>query len=800
MDGFHSLAAVALEWLRETTVAVAVLVAAVLLAQWGLRRWLTPRWRYALWVLVLVRLLMPAAPPSPTSVFNLASDVAASSSAALSAPVPPRARPAASPSPSTSAPSGAAPVVVDLPRVGARNAARVGAPDAARVGAPTAMPAVAVTQRAWPWTSWVTLIWLLGAVVVTAWTLRRERRFSRRLRTANAVTDARVVTLLAEAAATAGVRRPPRIVSTDAVDAPALAGVLRPRLLLPAGLAARLTDDELRFVFAHELAHLRAGDVLVNWVLAAVQALHWFDPFVWLAFTRLRAERESVRDWSALAAQPAAAPVAYGDTLLRLLEGGAARATRPAAVGILEGRAELRRRLIMIARFEKPTVRAVAAGLAVTALVAAAALTGAVLDPSPASAQEKPDDSDAATTPAPQREPALFVSSDLRAESRFVVGSFVRTIRVERQRAEAEWERTLRRTLTETRVTGTGESSLSDLIASLRKATGLNFVFEAEARDDKGDETVTVAEGMELSADQMLRHVLRQVELDYCLTDNVVYVSERHRLPTGLEQRFYDVAPLLERQARRFFVEAAAEDPNFSPDEPIEEYFATDELIDATQSFGDPAAWERDGTSLSTWKGLLVATQTSDAHAKTEAFLNLILNRGKQLALPVPEWEQDLARRLEAPISVAFVDVSLGDAATMLREQTGISIVVPEDYADEPIELSLSDVKRADVLAWIARITRLHVTHADGAVVFSEQPPMHIECYEVQDVVDARNGMGGVDELMDRLRMSVLPRTWENYDMAAVWYWDGMFVIRQTSAVHDGTKEFLATVRRVLGD
>jgi len=42
---------------------------------------------------------------------------------------------------------------------------------------------------------------------------------------------------------------------TEAVDAPALCGWFRPRLLLPVGFAAKLTDRELRFVVRHELAH-----------------------------------------------------------------------------------------------------------------------------------------------------------------------------------------------------------------------------------------------------------------------------------------------------------------------------------------------------------------------------------------------------------------------------------------------------------------------------------------------------------------------------------------------------------------
>ena len=73
MEPLHETARTFVAWLLETSVQVAVLVAAILAAQFLLRRWLTPRWRYGLWLLVPVRLVMPALPPSPVSVLIRAS-------------------------------------------------------------------------------------------------------------------------------------------------------------------------------------------------------------------------------------------------------------------------------------------------------------------------------------------------------------------------------------------------------------------------------------------------------------------------------------------------------------------------------------------------------------------------------------------------------------------------------------------------------------------------------------------------------------------------------------------------------
>ena len=100
-----------------------------------------------------------------------------------------------------------------------------------------------------------------------------------------------------------GTRRAPVLVETDAVDSPALFGLLRPKLLLPTGLIRRLDESELRHVFLHELAHLRRHDVLLNWLAALLQIIHWFNPMIWFGFARMRADREFACDALALIAE-----------------------------------------------------------------------------------------------------------------------------------------------------------------------------------------------------------------------------------------------------------------------------------------------------------------------------------------------------------------------------------------------------------------------------------------------------------------------------------------------------------------
>src|SRR2546423_1617762 len=88
----------------------------------------------------------------------------------------------------------------------------------------------------------------------------------------------------------------PQLVETDLVSTPALAGMFRPVLLLPATLATSLTPGELELVLRHELAHAQRRDVLIGLIVTLIAVVHWFNPLVWLAAARFRAERELACD------------------------------------------------------------------------------------------------------------------------------------------------------------------------------------------------------------------------------------------------------------------------------------------------------------------------------------------------------------------------------------------------------------------------------------------------------------------------------------------------------------------------
>ena len=139
--------------------------------------------------------------------------------------------------------------------------------------------------------------------------------------------------------------------------------MFHPKLLLPSGFLGRFTPQEIRLVILHELAHLKAHDILSNWLIAMAGAIHWFNPMTWLALRRLRQDREILRDSQVLHRLNPKERATYGETLLKLSETLSGDTPCTCFIPVINHRSQITRRILMITRYRKES-RASACALA----------------------------------------------------------------------------------------------------------------------------------------------------------------------------------------------------------------------------------------------------------------------------------------------------------------------------------------------------------------------------------------------------------------------------------------------------
>ena len=100
------------------------------------------------------------------------------------------------------------------------------------------------------------------------------------------------------------------------VDTPTVIGWLRPVVLLPVAALANLTPDQVQAILAHELAHVRRHDFVVNLLQTIAETLLFYHPAVWWLSHRIRVEREHCCD--DIAVEVCGDPVGYAEALTTL--------------------------------------------------------------------------------------------------------------------------------------------------------------------------------------------------------------------------------------------------------------------------------------------------------------------------------------------------------------------------------------------------------------------------------------------------------------------------------------------------
>ena len=169
--------------------------------------------------------------------------------------------------------------------------------------------------------------------------------------------------MLSNTARDLGVSAPEMIVC-EAISTPAVTGLLRPRLLLP---HERYDVQELRYILRHELCHLKRRDMLLKLVLLAANAMHWFNPVVYLMLRQVDEDIELACDSAATDGLELPERAAYSRTLLAAVQSSVRALPATTCFGGTVER--LKRRITNVLGAQKKR------GLGIVALVLALTLT-----------------------------------------------------------------------------------------------------------------------------------------------------------------------------------------------------------------------------------------------------------------------------------------------------------------------------------------------------------------------------------------------------------------------------------------
>lgn len=356
--------------MTEWFVSSAVLTVLVIALRFALKGKVSPRLQYALWALVLLRLLVPF---SFGEAFFSASNLTrqAARTEAGKAVTSFTQREVAFPSDSTALPEHEY-QILDVPV------------DTTVPSAP--VPAPTATGVKWNVGDIFTALWLLGAVIVGGTLFGSNLRFWLRLRKSRHKLNRPIYPL--------------KVYLSNQLDTPCLFGLFRPSIYITP--EAMENDTVLRHAVEHELSHFSQGDHIWSLLRGVCLALHWFDPFVWWAAVLSRNDSELACDEATVKRLGEGERAEYGRTLI-----GMTCQKRPAlltvATTMTGSKSSIKERIVTIAKKPKTSALALVLALVVAALAMGCTFTGA-----PAS-EEPPED----TGVLPEPDSVITVSTPL---------------------------------------------------------------------------------------------------------------------------------------------------------------------------------------------------------------------------------------------------------------------------------------------------------------------------------------------------------------------------------------------------
>ncbi len=239
-----------IEWALQTSLAVSILIALVLIVRKPVARILGAQMAYALWLLPLLRLVMPAIPIL-------------------------KAKPAL-----------IEPAIVD-----------------SAVYAASASPLINPSSQNLPVINWeVTLIsiWIAGAVLWAGIQIFRQNRYRFELENHSAPIDGRLLSLSADVTQKIGMNYLPEIRLSRGQNGPLVTGLFYPVIVLPRGFEQDYSREQQELTLAHELSHVRRGDIWAALTALMFRALNWPNPLVHIANQAFRSDQEAACDQTVL--------------------------------------------------------------------------------------------------------------------------------------------------------------------------------------------------------------------------------------------------------------------------------------------------------------------------------------------------------------------------------------------------------------------------------------------------------------------------------------------------------------------
>ena len=339
------------DYLVQSSISAAMLVFLILLVKKFTRNSLGARGHYWIWMLLVVKLMIPLSPKSPFSIFNISH--LAKNYIPINTSINKDSRGEVEQQLNNELTNhlNTNDVNMDVEEIGfTQNKDRKSTPDYSTNYLNTFKNAT--IQK--------TLInlWILGFVLYILNILMKELRFYHTVKNCMELHDPVVTKVLEDCIEKMSLKRKIKIVICEEVIFPSVYGITNPVIMFPINLKKLVQQEDIKYIILHELAHIKRMDTLMSVIIMILRGIYWFNPIVHYAFKQMEQDKEIACDALAMTYINSQERRRYGEIILNLLVKtmrSKSNSNSIAIEAVLKKNSKVKRRISMIGIFNKKT-------------------------------------------------------------------------------------------------------------------------------------------------------------------------------------------------------------------------------------------------------------------------------------------------------------------------------------------------------------------------------------------------------------------------------------------------------------
>ncbi len=341
MGGFRHF----FQWIIVSAAMASILIFIIVFIKLIFKNKLTPSWHYYIWFLLFIRLIMPYAPKSSLSIFNIirpsTMSISINEENKFSYSEKEKSR-------AVYNKENLLDVYEEVVPKQNENSIKLTKVEMVYIDIKNIYSNIETK---------LIFIWIVGIVILISRTIMINIRHLLKNKMYDTVSNESVIYTLNECKYIMKIKNNIPIIVSSITDTPCLSGITNPKIILPQELLGKLNCNQLKYIFFHELVHFKRKDIAINWLMVFLQILYWFNPVIWYGFYRMRYDCEIACDATVLSYVKEEEYKEYGHTLIDLLEIISEPQWIPGTTKIIKNKSEIERRIIMISLFKKKSLK-----------------------------------------------------------------------------------------------------------------------------------------------------------------------------------------------------------------------------------------------------------------------------------------------------------------------------------------------------------------------------------------------------------------------------------------------------------